>query len=153
MLKIGFHSLKCKNLEVEFDNSSWSFLRTSRSHRRSSKYVHLTFSQISLENICAGVTIKFAKVLRTPFLYNTSLWLHLYYVRTLSILAMRILILLIEDSTWLQLIYFLNAIWFGLWNVFSDWWGTYIDCFRVLQNLLFSYHRLCQPLWKIHGIA
>ena len=37
-------------------------------------------------------------------------WLLLYSVTTLLILAMRILILMLEDSMWLQRIYFLTAI-------------------------------------------
>ena len=37
----------------------------------------------------------------------------MYSARTLSILAMRTLILILEDSMWLQLIYFLNIISFS----------------------------------------
>ena len=53
--------------------------------------------------------VKFAKFFGTSF-YRTPRRLLLYSPRTFSILAMKILILVLEDSIYLQLIYFLNTI-------------------------------------------
>ena len=68
-------------------------------------------------------------------------WLLLYSVWILSILAMIILILILEDSMWLQLIYFSNTI--------SFW---FVECFfRLMGHLHWLFQRVTEftlfPLW------
>ena len=65
--------------------------------------------------------VKFAKFLGTSF-YRAPRLLLLYSPRTFSILAMKIIILVLEDSMYLQLIYFLNIIpfWFTEHNFLID---------------------------------
>ena len=82
--------------------------------------------------------VKFAKFLWTPFHRTLLLWLLIYSARTLSILAMRTFILTLEDSIWLQLIYFLNIISFWLLECLFPIDGTLMLAiyFIVLQNFL-----------------
>ena len=125
--KVYKHSLKCKNLEVEFDSSSWSIFRNNHSQIDvlQNKLLKI-FENFTRKHLCWSLflvtfikkrrqhrlfQVKFANFLWI-FFYRTPLVAALYSVRTLSILAMRILILILEDSMWLQVIYLLNAISF-----------------------------------------
>ena len=94
--------------------------------------------------------VKFAKFLGTCFL------LLLYSPRTFLILAMKILMLVLEDSMNLQLIYFLNTIpfWFAERIFLIDGTLTLANYFQdVTEFTLCFLYRLNQPLWKIHGTA
>ena len=71
---------------------------------------------------------------------RTPPWLLLYSETILSILAMRILMLILEHSLWLQLIYFLNTIPFWFLDTYFNGTLTLANYFRVLQNLLFLFY-------------
>ena len=94
--------------------------------------------------------VKFAKFLGTCFL------LLLYSPRTFLILAMKILMLVLEDSMNLHLIYFLNTIpfWFAERIFLIDGTLTLANYFQdVTEFTLRFLYRLNQRLWKIHGTA
>ena len=100
--------------------------------------------------------VNIGKSLRTPFL--TIIWkrllliLEVFCVKTLLILAMRMLHLTYYKTIWLQLIYFLTTIAFGLMKYLFWIDGNNL---RVLVKdfTLWSIYGSNQPLWKIHGIA
>ena len=106
--------------------------------------------------------VKFAKFLGTCF-YRTPPTppppprrLLLYSPRPFSILAMKILILVLEDSMYLQLIYFLNTIplSFAERIFLIDGTLTLANYFQSVTEFALRFlSRLNQPLWKIHGIA
>ena len=76
--------------------------------------------------------------------------------RTFSILAMKILILVLEDPMYLQLIYFLNTIpfWFAERIFLIDGTLTLANYFQSVTEFTLRFlYRLNHPLWKIHGIA
>ena len=70
---------------------------------------------------------------------------------------MKILILVLEDSMYLQLMYFLNTVsfWFAECLFLIDGTLTLANYFQNVTEftLRFLFYRLNQPLWKIHGIA
>ena len=96
--------------------------------------------------------LHFAKFLWTTF-YRTPLVAVFVFCK--DFVDMRILIFILEDTMWLQRIYFLNTIsfWFVEYLFSTDGTLTLANYFRVLQNSLCFLYRLNQPLWKIHGIA
>ena len=79
------------------------------------------------------------------FLLNTSAlrWLLMYSANTLSILAMRTLILIMEDSMWLQLVYLLNEISF-----------CFVEClFQVDGALtLANYNSKCYKIYSLFSL-
>ena len=125
--------MKCKNFEVEFNSSSWSMLQNSRSEIDVlQKCVLKFFKNYTRKHLCWSIflikfiknrlrhrlfPLKFGKFLWKPFIERPScppVTAYVFCIRTLSILVMRTLILILEDSMWLQLIYFLNIspFWF-----------------------------------------
>ena len=69
---------------------------------------------------------------------------------------MKIFILLLEDSMYLQLIYFLNTIlfWFVECLFLIDGTLTLANYFQSVTEFTLRFlYRLNQPLWKIQGIA
>ena len=80
----------------------------------------------------------------------------LYSPRTFSLLAMKILILVLKDSVYLQLIYFLNTIpfWFAERIFLVDGTLTIANYFQSVTEFTLRFlYRLNQPLWKIQAIA
>ena len=67
----------------------------------------------------------------------------MYSARTLSILAMRTLILILEDSMWLQLIYFLNII--------SFW---FVECLFQIDGTptLANYNSKCYKIYSVFSL-
>ena len=61
-----------------------------------------------------------------------------------------ILIIILEDTMWLQFIYFLNTISILFMERLFPIDGTLT---LVLWNLLCFHYGLNQPSWKIHGIS
>ena len=89
----------------------------------------------------AGAKYQFFKLQLMDYFFVEHLlqWLLLYSVKTLLILAMGILMFILENCMWLQLILFLKCNFLlGCGMFFSDWWDTNINHFIVLQKLLFS---------------
>ena len=69
---------------------------------------------------------------------------------------MKILILVLEDSMYLQLIYFLNTIpfWFAERIFLIDETLTLANYFHSVKEFTLRFlYRLNQPLWKIQDIA
>ena len=97
--------------------------------------------------------VKFAKFLATCF-YRTPPPPHhhrllLYSPRTFLILAMKILILVREDSMYLQLVYFLNTIpfWFAERIFLIDGTLTLANYFQSVTEFTLRFlYRLNQPL-------
>ena len=121
------HSLKYKNLEVEFNSSSSSILRHSPSQMFfkigvfkifasfTGKHLYwslflIKFIKNRLQHRCFNV--KFAKFLRAYFSLEHLWWLVLYSVIALPLWAMTALFLKLEDSMVLQHIHFSTAISF-----------------------------------------
>ena len=100
--------------------------------------------------------VKFAKFLGTCFYRKPPHRMLLYSPRTFSILAMKILILVLEGSMYLQLIYFLNTIpfWFAERIFLIDGTLTLANYFKSVTEFTLRFlYRLNQSLWKICGIA
>ena len=103
-----------------------------------------------------NTVVNIAKSLRTPFL--TIIWqrlllpLEVFCIKTLLISTMRMLHLTYQKTIWLQLIYFLTTVAFGLMK-----YRLWIDGnnLRVLVKdfILYSIYGSNQSLWEIHGIA
>ena len=75
---------------------------------------------------------------------------------TFSILTMEILMLVLEGSMYLQLIYFLNTIpfWFTERIFLIDGTFTLANYFQSVTEFTLRFlYRLNQPLWKIYSIA
>ena len=100
--------------------------------------------------------VKFTKFFGTSFYRTPRPAASVFSSRTFSILAMKILILVLEDPMYLQLIYFLNAIpfWFAESIFLIDGTLTLANYFQSVTEFTLRFlYRLNHPLWKIHGIA
>ena len=99
--------------------------------------------------------VKFAKFLATCFYRTPPHRLLLYSPRTFLILPMNILIPVLEDSVYLQFVYFLNTIpfWFVERIFLIDGTLTLANYFQSVTEFTLRFlYSLNQPLWKIHGI-
>ena len=64
------------------------------------------------------------EILWTPFYWTPPVPASVFCK---NFVDMRILILILEDRMWLQLIYFLNTVSFWFAKSFFDWWDTFIS--------------------------
>ena len=100
--------------------------------------------------------VKFATFFGTSFYKTPPPAASVFSSRTFSILAMKILILVLEDPMYLQLIYLLNTIpfWFPERIFLIDGTLTLANYFQSVTEFTLRFlYRLNHPLWKIHGIA
>ena len=117
---------------------------------------HIIKKVLQQRRFSMNTVVNIAKSLRTPFL--AIIWkrlllpLEVFCIKTLLILAVRMLYLTYYKSMWLQLIYFLTTIAFALMKYLFWRDGNNL---RVLVKdfTLCSSYGSNQSLWKIHGIA
>ena len=148
--------MKYKILQKKFNNSPkvfWSLLEYLFN-----KVADLQASNFILKRLqhrCFSVNI--AKLLRPSILKNICksngcICLLKYFVKTLSILAVRMLRFAYYRTIWLQVIYFITTIafWFVkyLFRIDGDDLGGLAKDFTLC-----SIYRTNQTFWKIHEIA
>ena len=117
---------------------------------------HLCWSLLLINFITNRLQHRFLLVKIIIFIIEHPRWRLLYSARTSSILTLRILIRVLEDSMYLQLFYFLNTIsfWFVECLFLIDGTLKLANYLKSVTGFTLRFlYRLNQPSWKIHGSA